>query len=257
MSIPYVVGTLEKYCKTSTTKIGHIEVPLVWQGFPRNTSEGQLSAFKQVGRFWRLNAYANQASDTFLCWCLVGNKALSSVTSQFSRLKPGSVSKSLARPTGKQEPQPSRNETDTRTTEPGDTTEHGSYHLQSNYSSAEDLSDLYPVKDVLFSTEAGILFLASRNPALLATAVQQQQPVENGGMMPSTSKALFRCVSAGQFDPRHLPKAGCNGQVVGRKRLNATPEILISFPDTTSGKIIAQGVRATVVSKAKLSHLYP
>ena len=47
-TIPYVVGTLEKLnCKPS--KIGHMEVPAIWQGFPRNASEGQLSAFKQAG----------------------------------------------------------------------------------------------------------------------------------------------------------------------------------------------------------------
>ena len=47
--IPYLVGNLEKLgCKP--LKVGHIEVPVLgWHGFPRNASEGQLSAFKQAG----------------------------------------------------------------------------------------------------------------------------------------------------------------------------------------------------------------
>ena len=52
ITIPYVVGTLEKLSLKSAAKIGHIEVPL-WQGFPRNASEGQLgqlSAFKLAGK---------------------------------------------------------------------------------------------------------------------------------------------------------------------------------------------------------------
>lgn len=49
MTIPYVVGTLEKFSKTE--KKNNIEIPLAWQGFPRNTSEGQLSAFKQAGKY--------------------------------------------------------------------------------------------------------------------------------------------------------------------------------------------------------------
>ena len=48
MTIPYVVGTLEKFAKME--KKHNIEIPLAWQGFPRNTSEGQLSAFKLVGK---------------------------------------------------------------------------------------------------------------------------------------------------------------------------------------------------------------
>lgn len=48
MTIPYVVGTLEKFAKME--KKHKIEIPLAWQGFPRNTSEGQLSAFKLVGK---------------------------------------------------------------------------------------------------------------------------------------------------------------------------------------------------------------
>ena len=43
LTIPYVVGTLDKFPKTAS----RIEVPI--PGFPRNTSEGQLSAFKQAG----------------------------------------------------------------------------------------------------------------------------------------------------------------------------------------------------------------
>jgi hypothetical protein len=54
LSIPYVVGTLEKISLKSTTKIGHIEVPLWQGGFPRNASEGQLSAFKQAGKLLEL-----------------------------------------------------------------------------------------------------------------------------------------------------------------------------------------------------------
>lgn len=50
LSIPFVVGTLEKLTPKTTAKVGHIEVPL-WQGFPRNASEGQLSAFKLAGKF--------------------------------------------------------------------------------------------------------------------------------------------------------------------------------------------------------------
>lgn len=48
LSIPFVVGTLEKLTPKTAAKVGHIEVPL-WQGFPRNASEGQLSAFKLAG----------------------------------------------------------------------------------------------------------------------------------------------------------------------------------------------------------------
>lgn len=49
LTIPYVVGTLERLALKPVSKVGHIEVPL-WQGFPRNASEGQLSAFKQASK---------------------------------------------------------------------------------------------------------------------------------------------------------------------------------------------------------------
>lgn len=46
--IPFLVGNLEKL-GSKPPKIGHMEVPALWHGFPRNASEGQLSAFKQAG----------------------------------------------------------------------------------------------------------------------------------------------------------------------------------------------------------------
>lgn len=56
LNIPYTVGNLEKWNpKTVTKGQNHIELPN-WQGFPRNASEGQLSAFKQVGK-WMCELY--------------------------------------------------------------------------------------------------------------------------------------------------------------------------------------------------------
>ena len=46
--IPYLVGNLEKL-SSKPLKVGHMEIPALWHGFPRNASEGQLSAFKQAG----------------------------------------------------------------------------------------------------------------------------------------------------------------------------------------------------------------
>lgn len=51
LTVPYVVGTLEKMSMKSNTKIGYMDVPR-WHGFPRNASEGQLSALKQAGNFY-------------------------------------------------------------------------------------------------------------------------------------------------------------------------------------------------------------
>lgn len=48
LTIPYTVGTLEKWNPKPVTKQHHMELPNS-PGFPRNASEGQLSAFKQVG----------------------------------------------------------------------------------------------------------------------------------------------------------------------------------------------------------------
>lgn len=46
LSVPYVVGTLDKFPKASVKSV-QIEAP---SPFPRNASEGQLSAIKLVGK---------------------------------------------------------------------------------------------------------------------------------------------------------------------------------------------------------------
>lgn len=51
VTIPYIVGTLEKMSLKNNMKIGYMEVPR-WHGFPRNASEGQLSALKQAGNLF-------------------------------------------------------------------------------------------------------------------------------------------------------------------------------------------------------------
>ena len=100
LSIPYVVGTLDKITLKSTTKIGHIEVPLWQGGFPRNASEGQLSAFKQAGKLLEFVLhFLKLTNQNFLL--TLGNKALSSVTSHFSRLKPSAISRNLGRSVSK------------------------------------------------------------------------------------------------------------------------------------------------------------
>ena len=91
------------------------------------------------------------------------------------------------------------------------------------------------VKDCLHSSQAGILFLVSHDSVraetdTLLTAQQQPDAVVAREASPQSSKILSRCVSAGQFDRRHLPspaKGAVNGEDRPPRRLTATPEIVL------------------------------
>lgn len=239
ITIPYLVGPLDKFPSKSVAKIGHIEVPL-WQGFPRNSSETQLSAFKQASKFleekllFPLRRYQQ-------IFGLSGNKAFSSVTSHFSRLKPSAISRNLSRsPNKKKEVS-------------GETTEQPSVESQSpnvepllpsSYSSLTDLSSYTLIKDVLFLPQVGVLFLTSsgiQSTVLESNDMPSAKNETRSPEKPSQPKVLLRCVSAGQFDSHCLKqgKRGRDGHQLSSHdehvRLIVTPEIQISTTDGQSG----------------------
>lgn len=210
VTIPYIVGTLEKMSLKNNMKIGYMEVPR-WHGFPRNASEGQLSALKQAG-----------------------NKALSSVTSHFSRLKPPVIPRNLGRSASK------KKEVSDQTIDPSVVgTLEAELRIRSSSSSLNDLTSFSLIKDVLHLPSVGVLFLTSNEIRLeLTDPVPEDTKAHE---KPSQPKVLLRCVSAGQFESRCLPKGRRNGESsqlngLGENvRLTVTPEIQIIATDGKEG----------------------
>lgn len=93
------------------------------------------------------------------------------------------------------------------------------------------------VKDCLHSSEAGVLFLVSREPVRSARVqLADQLPVMIlAGKSPvRSSKILSRCVSAGQFDRHYLPSSAqqaINGADGLSRKLTRTPEIVLVEAD--------------------------
>jgi hypothetical protein len=243
LSIPYVVGILDKITLKSTTKIGHIEVPLWQGGFPRNASEGQLSAFKQAGKLLEFVLHFLKLTNQNFMLTL-GNKALSSVTSHFSRLKPSAISRNLGRSVSKKK-EVSDQVIKLPTTGPPNT----ELRMPSSYSSLNDLTSFSIIKDVLHLPSAGVLFLTGNEFRLEVNdlLLEETKPPEK----PPQPKVLLRCVSAGQFDSRCLPKGKRNGEL-GRLdehiRLIVTPEIQISTTEGTENTSQASVQRLKLLS---------
>lgn len=158
---------------------------------------------------------------------LLGNKALSSVTSHFSRLKPSAISRNLGRSVSKK-----KEVSDQAIELPTTGLPNPELRMPSSYSSLNDLTSFSVIKDVLHLPSVGVLFLTGNEVRLEVTdhLLEETKPLEK----PPQPKVLLRCVSAGQFDSRCLPKGKRNGEL-GRLdehiRLIVTPEIQISTTD--------------------------
>ena len=204
ISISYHIGLLEKLAKTSSSaKPRHLDVPL-FNRFPRNASEGQLSAIKQAG-----------------------SKALSSVTSHFARLKgPAVVSpvQSLTVTNSKENLTPHC----AAPTSQGLLNSGSECDLESSsFSSFEDGPTC--AGDQLYSRAAGILFYANRERL---TKIKNKYSVQPIGMTAprlttdrQSKKILSRCVSAGNFD------------VNSRTKRNPAENTLISMNEHLYGPV--------------------
>lgn len=142
------------------------------------------------------------------------------MTSQLSRLKP--ISKiSLTRSAGKT----NKKDDDTVLAEPQIMP-----GVQVELSSSPPTDFVLLSKDVLYSTEAGVLFVGSCDQPTSSGLVIEPEPQVP---MISTPKILSRCLSAGQFNQRHLPLNFGKA----RKKLQVTPEIMVSSTDGKIGKL--------------------
>lgn len=159
-----------------------------------------------------------------------GNKALSSVTSHFSRLRPPAVPRRIDRSSSKKN-EMSGKAKDVSTAEFLETES----RIPSSYSSLNDLTSFSIIKDVLHLPSVGVLFLTSNDIGLeLTDLVPEDIKTHEKATQP---KVLLRCVSAGQFSSRCLPIGRRNGEsrqltsLGERSRLTVTPEILIVATD--------------------------
>lgn len=163
-----------------------------------------------------------------------GNKALSSVTSHFSRLKPPVIPRNLGRSASK------KKEVSDQTIDPSVVgILEAELRIRSSSSSLNDLTSFSLIKDVLHLPSVGVLFLTSNEIRLeLTDPVPEDTKAHE---KPSQPKVLLRCVSAGQFESRCLPKGRRNGESsqlngLGENvRLTVTPEIQIIATDGKEG----------------------
>ena len=149
--------------------------------------------------------------------------------------------------------------------------------MPSSYSSLNDLSSFTVIKDVLYLPSVGVLFPASGtgrmdhsvldgNHDAVDSLTSSSRPSDRldkqqtKNSKPIQPKVLLRCVSAGQFDSRHLTK-GRNGESsqLGKLgehiRLIVTPEIQISATENVEdGSVVSPSQSTSKQRPRTLSH---